>query len=25
LLQDEQKRWSDKIARELLDYIDYSK
>lgn len=25
LLQDEQKRWSDKIARELRDYIDYSK
>jgi hypothetical protein len=25
LLRDEQKRWSDKIASELLDYIDYSK
>ena len=25
LLQDEQKRWSEKIARELLDYIDYAK
>jgi hypothetical protein len=25
LLRDEQKRWSDKIASELLSYIDYSK
>jgi hypothetical protein len=25
LLKEEQKRWSEKIARELMDYIDYSK
>jgi hypothetical protein len=24
-LRDEQERWSDKIASELLDYIDYAK